>query len=574
LQPVLAVGVAALPALFIALLVVRYGVAVPMLDDWEMAPLVAKAHLGGLTFHDLFEQQQEARTFFPKLIFIALSFGKHWDSRVEMVLSIVLCCLIALAIYRLLAKSGLSLRATTIAFLLIVLLIFSPAQHELWLLASGFPSFLPALCVVWGLCIAGGRFSIATKFWLCGGLAFFASFSLASGLLAWGLTFPVLLATQREPRWKRWLGFWFLAAAACTAIYFWNFRAQQDLPSFAPRKSIVDYWSYLAAFLGSGLGRSGNDSPLGVSIVVGTMLLLGYCVSIAHFFFRFRDLEYRARLAPWLALGAYSIGCGVLAALGRIEWGVAQALESRYVTFSLFLAVAMVALAAIFAGEFSKRYKSPKPRLLVFVAAVFLGASFLTLELSCAAGSLPSFPVRFAAARLGQSGVLFGQVMDTSKTTKSCNYPRPFFARENAATLDRLHLLRPPLIRTREISQLRHVEEGMASGWLDGLVTGADKALTAWGWATLPGKNRPADAVLLAYADASGEWIAFALSDAVINRPDVAKTLRSSEQLWSGWRAGFSREALPQGAEISAWAVDAKDAKLYRLQARERIFNQ
>jgi hypothetical protein len=30
---------------------------------------------------------------------------------------------------------------------------------------------------------------------------------------------------------------------------------------------------------------------------------------------------------------------------------------------------------------------------------------------------------------------------------------------------------------------------------------------------------------------------------------------------------------LPFGAEISAWAVDAKDAKLYRLQARERLFN-
>ncbi len=94
----------------------------------------------------------------------------------------------------------------------------------------------------------------------------------------------------------------------------------------------------------------------------------------------------------------------------------------------------------------------------------------------------------------------------------------------------------------------------------------------AWGWAALTGR-RPADAVLLAYADARGEWTAFALSDAVINRSDVAKTLRNSEQLWSGWRAGFPRDAVPPGAEISAWAVDAKEAKLYRLQASERMFN-
>ena len=49
-----------------------------------------------------------------------------------------------------------------------------------------------------------------------------------------------------------------------------------------------------------------------------------------------------------MALGGYSIGSGILAALGRIEWGVSQALESRYVAFSLYLAVALGALGAIF----------------------------------------------------------------------------------------------------------------------------------------------------------------------------------------------------------------------------------
>ncbi|MDP9097931.1 MAG: hypothetical protein M3N48_02930 [Verrucomicrobiota bacterium] len=95
----------------------------------------------------------------------------------------------------------------------------------------------------------------------------------------------------------------------------------------------------------------------------------------------------------------------------------------------------------------------------------------------------------------------------------------------------------------------------------------------AWGWAAVIGRRRPADAVLLAYADARGEWTAFALSGAVIDRPDVAKSLRSSEQLRSGWGAVFPRSAVPPGAEISAWAVDAKDAKLYRLEAPQRSFN-
>jgi len=575
LQRLLVFGAAAIPVLVIIFLVLRYAVATPMLDDWEMVPLVVKAHTGGLTWNDLFEQQQEARTFFPKLIFIVLSIGKYWDGRVAMMLSILICCLTALGIYRLAAQSGLSRWETTVAFLLMVLLIFSPAQHELWLLASGFPSFVPALCIVWGLCVVRSGFSIAKKFGLCAALALFASFTLSNGLLAWGFTFPILLATQRVPRWKRWLGFWLLAAAACAAIYFWQFHAPRDLPPFAPRKPALDYWRYVAAFLGSGLGRSGNDNPLSVSIVVGTLLLLGYFFSVGHFIFRCRDGAYCARVAPWIALAGYSVGSACLAALGRIEWGVSQALESRYVAFSLYLAVAMVALAAIFAREFRKPDEPAKRRLTRFTVVAFLGASYLILDLLCSAASLPFFRLRSAAARLGQSGVLFSQVVDAARAIKTGNYPRPFFVRENAAALDRLHLLRTPLVRTREIGKLRHTEAGekMATGWCEGLANADDATRVAWGWAALIGRHRPADAVLLAYADARGEWTAFALSEAVVDRPDVANTLRSSEQLWSGWRAVFPQDAVPAGAEISAWAVDAKDAKLYRLQAAQRLFN-
>jgi hypothetical protein len=212
---------------------------------------------------------------------------------------------------------------------------------------------------------------------------------------------------------------------------------------------------------------------------------------------------------------------------------------------------------------------------VIFTVVAFLSASYLILDLLCSAASLPFFRVRSAAARLGQSGVLFSQVLDTSGAIRSGNYPRPFFVRENALDLDRLHLLRTPLVRSREIGKLRHAgtDEGVASGWCDGLTNGNEGTRVAWGWAALSDRHRPADAVLLAYADARGEWTAFALSNAVIDRPDVARMLRRSEQLWSGWRAVFPRDAVPPGAEISAWAVDAKDAKLYRLRARERLFN-
>src|SRR5205823_2525849 len=134
---------------------------------------------------------------------------------------------------------------------------------------------------------------------------------------------------------------------------------------------------------------------------------------------------------------------------------------------------AMVVLGSIFATELLRVRGSSRRRLAVFAAVVFFSASFLTFAILCAAASVSAFHLRSAAARLGQSGVLFSQVMDTSRTIKSGNYPRPFFVRENADALDRIHLLRTPLVRTREISKMRHgnAGEGMAAGWFDGLTT-------------------------------------------------------------------------------------------------------
>jgi hypothetical protein len=197
-----------------------------------------------------------------------------------------------------------------------------------------------------------------------------------------------------------------------------------------------------------------------------------------------------------------------------------------------------------------------------------LGAIYLTLDFLCATASIPLFRLRSAAGRLGHGAVLFSQVIDTSEIIRKMNFPRADFVVQNADQLDRLHLLRPPLIRTRDINELRHteVDDKVAAGWFDGLTTTDENRIAAWGWAALTAKGRPADCVVLAYGNEKGEWILFALSSAVEIRPDVVRALNETEQEWSGWRASFPRDAVPSGAQISAWAVDAKEAKLYRLK--------
>ncbi|HEV3409994.1 MAG TPA: hypothetical protein VG095_06860, partial [Chthoniobacterales bacterium] len=134
--------------------------------------------------------------------------------------------------------------------------------------------------------------------------------------------------------------------------------------------------------------------------------------------------------------------------------------------------------------------------------------------------------------------------------------------------LDSHRLLRPPLIRTNEINALPHTPGGSrsADGWCDAISPLNGERVRASGWAALTAKRRPADAVVLAHAGGDGDWKIFVISDQVVPRRDVADSLGTDEQLWSGWFATFPRAAVPPGSQISAWGFDAESVRLYRLR--------
>ena len=556
-----------IPLGLLCVLINRHWVGIPLLDDWEMAPLIVKARSGGLSFADIFVQHAEARNSIPKLLFIAFAVGDRWDVRVPMAVGVIFCCLTVWLLYLLLRKSAVSQLSSTAAIFFMALLVFSVSQHELWLLASGFYSFLPVLCVVAALVLLQTRLSVGWKFLLCALLSFISSFTLAHGLLAWALTFPVLFLHARPARWISWLIAWVALTAGCVALYAYGYRQPVDLPPFAPAISPLDYVRYLFAFLGSALGRSGTDTPLAVSQAVGAFLLLLYFFFVAYVL-RFRQEEQLRRASvPWFAIGLYSIASGCLAALGRIAWGVPQSLESRYVAFSIYLAVAIVALVPIVGSHISGRRESRRLPLGWSFATAVVALALFVLHVVCSAASVDWFRKRSAATRLGHGATLFSQVLDTSRTIRQVMYPRPDFLRLHADALDRLHLLKPPLIRTTKVREIRRgTSDGkVLTGWLDGLAEiGSDKA-TAWGWTALHTRGRPADCVLLAYDTPEGE-VLFAISDAIEHRGDVMQSLGDRDYELSGWRATFSRASIPAGATLSAWAVDAKDAKIYRLK--------
>lgn len=563
--------VALIPMLHLTYLVRHYAVEVPTLDDWEMAPLIVDAQTGHLKWADIFAQQQEARTVLPKLISILSAADGHWDVRDEMMLSVVCCWLTAAGIFVLLRRAGLGRLAIAICFWLAVLTIFTPAKYEIWIFASGFPSFFPALFLVAGLVVVGtDRLTTTWKFVLCGVLATASSFTLPNGLLAWGLTFPALLLMDKVPRWRAWLIAWLGLCALCAAAYFWGYHKPVALTAFAPAVSGTVYARFILKFLGGGLAYAWKDHTAWFADLFGAVQLALFFAALGYCLRRIRDRVFVAKATPWFALGLYSIGNAVLAALGRVGYGAPYALASRYVTFSVYLTIAVIGLIALVVRENARTGQTVPSRRWSDAICFLLVVAYLVPYNACAFNNRFFLRALSAKDRLAHAAVLFCRAIDTSEVIKKTAYPndaRP--VTEGADALDRLKLLRPPLVRTNRLEALPHeIADGRrASGSCELLTQVEGGLIRVSGWAVLDAKGRPPDCVAVAYQTASDEgWTLCAISDSFAMRPEIVKRLRTMEQLWTGWSATLSRSAFPPGAKLSFWAVDADEPRLYQLK--------
>src|SRR6266850_3311116 len=117
---------AAVPLLFLIYLLHRYAVDVPAWDDWEMVPIIARAHTGQPFLQNLFQQQQESRTVIPKLLVVLLAAFGHWHLTYEMALSVIVSSATVVGIYLVLRQSALGPRVTAIGLFLATLLTFAP----------------------------------------------------------------------------------------------------------------------------------------------------------------------------------------------------------------------------------------------------------------------------------------------------------------------------------------------------------------------------------------------------------------------------------------------------------------
>ena len=402
------------PFAYLLYAVVKYAVAVPCLDQWDLVPLLDKMYRGELTSGDLWEQNNEHRIFFPKLIMLGLARLTGWNIGYELAADILLAVgIFAVIVWQIkTTERRLGVRELRWAIPASSVIVFSLSQYHIWLCSWNMPFLVNMLAVLGGIVVLAKEAFSWRRFTAAALLGIVATHSFTNGLTFWPIGLLILLSvTSGRPERKASLLGWLLLTVLTVWSYFWHYRISKGNASpslvFAHPVAYAVYvlkflGSYVLKFLGS-IGAQypkANDFLVGngeLAFVFGLAAMMGGCWA-GWLLARWKIAGLPA-LLPYIGMSLYSIGSALVAGLGRLCLGTEQAASSRYGIVVVPLWTALVVLLILLvrgkrkAGSEDDLPKQPSKRRLEEDCQTIAGwllvgvISLLTLSSACATES-------------------------------------------------------------------------------------------------------------------------------------------------------------------------------------------
>lgn len=507
-----------------------YGVNAAHWDHLTNAELFDRYYRGTLTAGFLLRPHLEHIKLFPRLVWLALGVPSHFNNLVEMYAQWTILCATAALLYTIVRRrTGLSHATLAVRFAPVMLLLFTPRQHEALLVGDGMIAYL---CLAGGVAALvsldrGGGAAVA----LGCAAAFVASFSHANGFLFWPIGALLLASTPDGARARgRLVAVWIAVALAAVTLYVfhWPETAGASLTYAAAHigKTVV----YAIAAAGTPFGQA----PW-IQITFGACALAveAMALSLAA---RARARGSRVPFGAWLML--FALGAQLLIALGRTAGDTGVGVASRYAVF-IGLGMAGAYLTALELGRHART-------LAVAATVVILAGS-----ISGYAEGLASGPAE-RDGRLRAAQALRTVPLQTDEALETLVFPFAGDARRYAAALEHwnLNVFAQPLRATAGLRQgtvppvyfLDQINFKPVTPDAP-IVFTAGRTLALSGWAFDQQTWRPFEAGYLRI-DPSGTQIPLAYG---LERPDVvaAQHLRRGDA--PGYAISFSSDVLQPG---------------------------
>jgi len=552
----------------------RYGVNFPYWDQWGTPGLLFANKISAnqpILWSDWLDQHNESRKLFPKLIFVGLASLTDWNIKVELMINCLLNTVSLIGLYWIGTKTIKDKNKLKICLILSSLLLFSLVQYENYLWGIQICVFLSIAAFVVCLGAFQENLSLPVKVILGGILCTISTFSFANGMLTWVIVIPALMIGDRfsfvevKKRWS-WLVVWLGLMAINLWIYFHDYVKPGHHPAFsvALEKPFTAI-NYFLMFLGGVLG----NFQKGQATIVGAVILSLWVFCLIKIGYQaLRDKKILLQTKGWILLGGYSIASGLITSLGRVGFGVHQALAPRYTSFSVWLYISLIFLIAIVLQEF--RFNQLYSRIFKGMICGLIGLG-LILHISTSQAALKTIQFQRFSKLQGRACAVLSPVIEDADCLKAWVFPNVERLKPILVSVNDLGYLHPPLLESPEIEKIADVNPSPEPlGYFDRLSPISETLYQINAWAKLPERDEPADAILLTYQGQQTPPQIFHRVQRATMREDVTAFLSDRPSFWLwGWEGEFERSKLPPGEwTIKAWAFDAIEAKAFELSGQ------
>jgi len=303
---------------------------VPVADEWQIVDLVGKFDSGTLSAYDLWSDWNGHRIVIPRLVETLLAEITQYNRQIMMTVNILLIVITALLLLRCMERTSTSSIMTITFVVPLSLLLFSLGQFENWMnpfQIAFVATILGVVLCMWGITSYPSSLR-GLVVAIIGGIA--ASLSSLAGLMVWVIFLPVLWTAGFRRAWHYTL--WVSVAALIVLPYRVGLSTQTSLPH-----DFGGLLRYFLAFLGAPIGSP--DITHAQLFAIASLVL--FCLNLIVY------VRLGGRWQPfsiWLALACFALGSAALTAIGRLSFGINQALQSRYQSLAALWWISLAAL--------------------------------------------------------------------------------------------------------------------------------------------------------------------------------------------------------------------------------------
>lgn len=394
-----------LPIFLLIYMVSKYWVNVPFGDQWDFIPLIEKSYVGTLTFGDFWAQHNEHRLIFPRLIMLALARFSGWNIFYELWVNIILALAIFKVLTMLIYKTFKSVKINNFWFIPVIsVIIFSLNQSSNWLSGWQLQIFLNILATLGGIRLLSEARIKQSSLILAIILGIVATYSFANGLLFWPVGF-FMIATSKGRNIYKMMLLWIVFAIAVYFSYLWDYSKPYNHPSlWVFIHNPINFSLYILAYLGKPITAFSKDG-VGLAQLAGFLGLVFLILSIIVLG-RARHVTFQL-IKPYIAISIYALGSAIITALGRVGFGLWQALSGHYISISNLFWIANGMFFCLLLNFMRRKNNKTMTNAFLLISIIFIAMVVLS-----SIGAIYGFKSQNKILNKGRNALLEGKTYD------------------------------------------------------------------------------------------------------------------------------------------------------------------